>query len=70
MSLDPRALKLRDLLMGAYLSVDDLDSVRAINEPPTPFGQLALLWTEGEIAQAADLIYSGAYGSPEKCFPR
>ena len=69
MSLDPRALKLRDLLMGAYLSVDDLDSVRAINEPPTPFGQLALLWTEGEIAQAADLIYSGAYGSPEKMFP-
>jgi TolB-like protein/DNA-binding winged helix-turn-helix (wHTH) protein len=69
LALDPRAVPLRDSLMEAYLSVDDLDGVRATNVPPTLLGQLALLWTEGEIAQAADFIYSGKYGSPEKMLP-
>jgi tetratricopeptide (TPR) repeat protein len=68
-ALDPRTVQLRELLTVAYLAVSDLDSVRVLDDPPTPFGQLALAESADDMAQAADSLYSGRFGLLETMLP-
>lgn len=63
-ALDPRAIPLRETLVIHYIALGDLVSARAANTPPTPVGQAAILWAQGDIQQLADFIYSGRLGPP------
>jgi len=68
-ALDPRAVPLRETLIQAYLAVRDLDSARAVNDPPTSFGRLALLEPGLTLAQAAEGVYEGSYGPVAEIAP-
>jgi TolB-like protein/DNA-binding winged helix-turn-helix (wHTH) protein/Tfp pilus assembly protein PilF len=63
LALDPRTVQLREMLILAYLAVGELDSIRVLNDPPTPYGQLALGESEGDMTQAADDLYSGRFSA-------
>jgi len=69
LDLDPRAVPPRGQLVTLYLAVGDLDAARAVSKPPTPFGNWAILWAEGNQARVIDMIYGGQPIPIEKIDP-
>jgi len=69
LAIDQRAVPLRDNLVLLYLAVGDVDSARAVNIPPTDMGQLLMLWADGNIEDAANLVLEGTLGQLELLSP-
>ncbi len=59
LAADPRAVPVRDRLIGLYVAVGDTEAARAANNPPTPSGELGILWSEGNVAPIVDMLYGG-----------
>lgn len=69
LAADPRAVPVRDRLIGLYLAVGDFEAARAANNPPTASGELGILWSEGNVAPLVDMLYSGQPGTVAKIDP-
>ncbi len=57
LELDPRAFSVREALITLYLALGDIERARAANDPPTPFGNMAIGWTVGGDEGMANMLY-------------